>query len=122
MVASRHIRVFVVGYSDSDHAERGELASRLRQELLTLDVDDVRSPDADPVPGAKGTAFEWAELVVTAAGAVGPLVAAIRSWLSRHSGARITVEIDGDRISLGDPTTDERRALLDAWLNRHADE
>lgn len=48
----------VVGQSDSDDVdERVRLADELREELLELDIDDVRRPQADVVAGAKGSAL-----------------------------------------------------------------
>jgi hypothetical protein len=113
------VQLHVVGYADSDPAERADLAWRLQHELRPLDVEDV-GPAAGQLPaGAKGSALEWAQLVVTLAGSLPPLVAALQGWLGRHPGASITAEIDGDRLTLSEPSASERREVIAAWVARH---
>jgi hypothetical protein len=113
------LRVHVVGYADSDQQERAELAWNLQQELQELDVGDVSRPRAERPLGAKGSALEWAQLVVTFAGSLPALVAGLRAWLGRHSRASITLEIDGDRLTLDDPSASERSELIATWIARH---
>ena len=113
------MRVEIGGYADSDAEERAELASRLESELSGLDVEEILHP-ADQAPrGAKGDALQWAQLTVTFAGSLPALIAAIRGFLGRHSGAAVSVEIDGDRLSLGEPTPEDQQALVEAWIARH---
>jgi hypothetical protein len=111
--------VYVAGYPDSDSDERAELAWRLQRELLRLEVEHVSRPSGRPPAGAKGSALEWAQLVVTLGGSLPALIAAVRGWLGRHPGASITLEIDGDRLTLSDPSQSERRELIDTWVQRH---
>jgi hypothetical protein len=111
--------VHVEGYADSDPEEQAELAWRLEQELRGLDAEDISRPDAESPAGAKGSAFEWAQLVVTLAGSLPAMVAMLRSWLGRHPQASITLEIDGDRLTLSDPSASERSELIPAWMMRH---
>jgi protein gp37 len=47
------------------------------------------------------------------------MMALVESWLGRHSGASVTVEIEGDRLTLGGESGEEARPLLEAWLERH---
>jgi hypothetical protein len=118
-VEDQQLKVHVGGYADSDIQERAELAWSLHEELRGLDIEDVwRSPLEAP-RGAKGSAFDWAELVVTLAGSLPPFVAAIRAWLGRHPGAAISLEIDGDRLELSDASVSERRELIETWMQRH---
>ena len=113
------IRVEIAGYADSDAEERAELARRLESELSELDVEEILHPADQAPPGAKGDALQWAQLAVTFAGSLPALIGVIRGFVGRHSGAAVSVEIDGDRLSLGEPTPDERQALVDAWIARH---
>ena len=115
----REIRVDVVGYRDSDSEERARLALGLQQELLRLPVNDVARPTGILPAGARGSALEWAQLVVTLAGSLPPLIATVRGWVGRHSGVSVTLEIDGDRLTLSDASPMERRELVDAWMQRH---
>lgn len=117
--AVTEVRLYVVGYADSDPEERAELAWRLEEELRGLDVNDIRRPSGPPPAGAKGPALEWAQLVISLAGSLPPLMGALRGWLGRHRGASITVEVDGDRLTLSDASESERRELTAAWMARH---
>jgi hypothetical protein len=115
------LRVQVDGYSDSDDEERADLASRLREEMVAQGVEDVAHPDAQAPEGAKGGALEWAQLVVGLAGTVGPMVTALRAWFGRHPRAAVTLEIDGDKLTLDRASAAEQRQLLETFLARHAD-
>lgn len=113
------LRVQVQGLPDSDDEERAELTSRLRDEMLEQGVDDVAHPDARAPDGAKGGALEWAQLVVGLAGSLGPLLSAMRGWLGRHPDAGITLEIDGDKLTLDKASPADRERLVEAFLARH---
>ena len=115
------VRLRVAGFSDSDPEEQAELAWRLQEELSSLDVEDVTRAPTAPRAGAKGAALEWAQLVVTLAGTLPALAAAVRCWAERHPGAEVTLEVDGDRVTLSDASPEERQRLLSAWLRRHGD-
>ena len=82
-------------------------------------VDEVSHPSVPPPPGAKGGAVEWAQLVVTLAGTVPPLIMALQGWLGRHPSAAVTLEIDGDTLTLGEAAPDEQRRLVETFLARH---
>jgi hypothetical protein len=115
------VLVSVVGFPDSDEEERAELASRLRDEMRERGIDDVEHPAAEPPPGSKGGALEWAQLVVTLAGTVPSLAMASQGWLGRHPNAAVTLEIDGDRLTLDEASAGERQRLLETFLARHGD-
>src|SRR3954469_5561002 len=105
------VRLHVGGYPDSDEEERADLASRLRADLQDNDLE-VAHPDAPEPPGAKGGALEWAELVVTVAGSMQGMTAAMQGWLGRHQGATVSLEIDGDRLTLQDASAADQHRLL----------
>jgi hypothetical protein len=111
----------VGGFPDSDPEERAELAWRLQDDLIASDVGSVSRPPVAAPAGAKGGALEWAQLFVTLAGTLPGLVVAVRGWLDRHPHASVTLEIDGDRVTLSDGSSREGRELLAAWLQRHDD-
>jgi hypothetical protein len=113
------LRLHVAGYPDSDAEERADLAARLRLELLDRGVHDVSHPAIRPPPGAKGGALEWAQLVVTLAGTLPPMVMALQGWLARHREASVTLEIDGDKLTLGDAAPEDQRRLIETFLARH---
>lgn len=112
------VRLHVAGLPDSDEEERADLAWALREEIFP-GVEDVSHPSVRPPPGAKGGALEWAQLLVTMAGTLPPLIMAVQGWLGRHRGAAVTVEIDGDTLTLGEASDAEQRRLVEAFLARH---
>jgi hypothetical protein len=119
---ARRLHLAVRGYPDSDDEERAGLARELRSALLSDGAGDVSHPPAATQEGAKGSALEWAQLVVALAGTLPAALAAIRSWLHRHPGAAITLRLGDDEITIAEPSDSERAALLEAWLSRHGPE
>jgi hypothetical protein len=113
------VRVHVDGYPDSDDEERADLAARLRQEMAEQGVEDVAHPEAVAPEGAKGGALEWAQLVVGLAGTIGPMLTALRAWLGRHPRAAVTLEIDGDTLTLAEASPAEQKRLVETFLARH---
>ena len=109
------LRVQVQGLPDSDDEERAELASRLRDEMLEQGVEEVAHPEAH----APGAALEWAQLVVGLAGSLGPLLVALRAWIGRHPDVAVTLEIEGDKITLDKASPADRQRLVEAFLARH---
>lgn len=101
----------------------------LRRELLGLDVDDVRPVAGGPAPeGSRGVeALAAGTLVVTLSQeAVKALVATVADWLRRRRGAGddaagLRVQLGDDVLELRDGTSPEDRALVDAFLARHAE-
>jgi hypothetical protein len=112
---------------DGADAERiDELTRMLRRELDGLDVEAVRSLPAGEAP--KGTrAVDMAVvggLLVTlgqSAHALGPVIAAIRTWLSRSPGPvrTVRVELAGDVLELSHASADEEQRLVDLFVSRH---
>ena len=113
------VRLHIEGYPDSDAEERAELAWRLEEDLRAAEVEDVSRPAADSPEGAKGGALMWAELIVTLAGTIPSFLSAVLGWTQRHPGASITLEIDGDKLTLDKASDEERRQLVEAFLERH---
>jgi hypothetical protein len=116
------VRLHIDGYPDSDSEERAELAWRLEQDLRAADIENVSRPATDAPEGAKGGALAWAELIVTLAGTVPSFLPAFLGWARRHPGASITLEIDGDKLTVDNASESERRRLVEAFLARHGDD
>lgn len=112
------VRLHVSGYPDSDEQERADLTTRLRDDLLAHDLDASRPPAVAP-PGSKGAALEWATLVVNMAGVAPAMVAALQGWLGRHRGAAVSLEIDGDKLTLAHASEADQRRLVETFLARH---
>jgi hypothetical protein len=109
--------------SDADDEEIAEATLQLRRELLDLEVDAVELPAAgEPPPGTRGVELAaLGALLVTVSQSqlLGPVIAAVRSWLAGGPQRSIKLELDGDAIELTGVSSNEQRRLVDEWLRRH---
>jgi hypothetical protein len=111
--------------ADADAAELQDAASQLRRELLELDVDDVKAPEAGEAPvGTRGAAAAEIGTLLVAVGhaAIGPVVAAIQSWVARRASRKVKLTIDGDSIEVSNVSPEDQRELIQSFLARHAPE
>jgi hypothetical protein len=109
---------------DTDPADRERLGRQLRNELRSLDVDEVATVEGGPLPaGAKGVATDLTEWLVTLSGGGGvfvTVIGTIRAWVGSRAGAhKVTVTIDGDTLELSSATAAERAELVDTFVRRH---
>jgi hypothetical protein len=108
---------------DTDAEEVAEATLRLRRELLDLDVEAVELARAgEPPPGTRAVELaELGALLVTVAQSqlLGPVLAAVRSWLAGSPQRSIKLELDGDVLELSGVSSAEQRRLTDEWLRRH---
>jgi hypothetical protein len=106
-------------------ADDAELEGRtldLREELLELDVEQVRSPPAGPAPdGARAAdAALLGTLVVTLGQeAIGAVVRAVAGWLSRGGSRSVRLQLGDDSIELSDVSAADQRQMLETFLARH---
>ena len=110
---------------DADDAELEERTIELRQELLALDVQDVRRPPGGPAPeGARagGETALLATLLVTAGQqAITLVVGTVAQWLSRGKDRTARLKIGDDSIELTDVSAADQRRMLEAFLARHVE-
>jgi hypothetical protein len=115
------IHVAVGGGADAE--EVAEATAQLRRELLDLDVEAVALPQGgEPPPGARAVdVAALGALLVTVAQSqlLGPVVAAVRSWLAGSQRRSIKLELGGDVLELTGVSSSEQRRLTDEWLRRH---
>jgi hypothetical protein len=108
---------------DADAEEVAEATLQLRRELLDLDVEAVELARAgEPPPGTRAVELAaLGALVVTVAQTplLGPVVAAVRSWLAGAQQRSIKLELDGDVLELSGLSSKEQQRLVDEWLRRH---
>lgn len=109
--------------ADADAEEVADATLQLRRELLDLDVEAVELPAAgEPPPGTRAVELAaLGALVVTVAQSplLGPVVAAVRSWLAGAPQRSIKLELDGDTLELTGLSSKEQQRLVDEWLRRH---
>ncbi len=109
---------------ETDPEDRERLARQLRNELRTLDVDDVATVEGAPPPdGAKGVGASLTELLVTMSAGGGvfvTVIATIKDWLARRApGHKVVLTIDGDTLELSSATPVERAELIETFVRRH---
>jgi hypothetical protein len=113
---------------DGADAERVETLTRhLRHELDQLDVERVCTLTTGQAPEGS-RAFEVAAVggLLVALGdstqALGKIVAAIRSWLTRTPGPVRTVrlELAGDVLELSQASAAEQDRLVELFVSRHS--
>lgn len=113
---ARWVRVHVTAEPDAEETRAADLTWDLSEELLQLDVDSVDRIEGKRMSGAKGTFFEWAELAVTVSGGLPSLVAYLRGWVGRHDQCELTLELDGDRLTLKNASAETQTRLIQEWL------
>ncbi len=108
---------------DAEPEDLGELTSRLRRELLELEIDSVERVRGGSAPaGAKGDPVTLASLIVTLAPVVVPaMITALQSWLNRHDRTSVTLERNGAKITLTGNPSKEQQQIVNAWMNRQAE-
>jgi hypothetical protein len=102
-----------------------EYAGLLAEQLGELDVDEVRgATGGEAPPGSKGLELHvlGALLVKLARSTeiLGQIVDTLREWVGRIGAKCVRLEIDGDVLEITGASSDERRALIEAWVQRHA--
>jgi hypothetical protein len=108
---------------DADAEEVAEATLQLRRELLDLDVEAVELPRAgEAPPGTRAVELAALGALVVTVGQsplLGPVVAAVRSWLAGSPQRSIKLELNGDALELTGMSSKEQRQLADEWLRRH---
>jgi hypothetical protein len=107
---------------DAEAAEIEEAASQLRDELLELDVEAVRVPAGEPAPpGSRGIDAGALGTLLVAGGrvAIGPIVQAVQSWVTRRATRSVKLTIENDSIELTNVSPEDQRRLIESFLARH---
>jgi hypothetical protein len=108
---------------DTDDQYAEELALQLRRELLELDVDSVEPLTTDAPEGARSGLGAVAGMLVATlnTGNLTAVLGLVMKWLKRSPAKRsVRVELDGDVIVLDNADQDTTKALVDAFVARHA--
>jgi hypothetical protein len=115
--------IYVAVGPDADADEVAEATLQLRRELLDLDIEAVELPRAgEAPPGTRAVELAALGALVVTVGQpplLGPVVAAIRSWLASAPQRSIKLELEGDVLELTGLSSKEQRRLVDEWLRRH---
>lgn len=121
---TRELAINVEAAADADAEELAQLTTRLREELLDLDVEAVYPVGGGEVPdSSKG-------IDLLAAGALvvrfmlrqeilQSVIDGVRSWLGRQHARSIKLTLDGDSLELSRASTAEQDRLVELWVMRH---
>jgi hypothetical protein len=118
------LRVELDDGTDAAPEEREEATRALREELLELDVDAVERPTTPAPDGSRAVeAVLLGTLLVTLSkSAVAAVTTTIGRWVARAGVRTVTLELDGDRIELGNASAADQTRLLEAFIARHGGE
>jgi hypothetical protein len=121
---SAELSVELQAAPDTDAEEVAQLASRLRAELLDLDVDAVRQPTRGEAPqDAKGAgllaAGELLVGLVASPEVLASIIDTVRSWLERNRARGVKLTLDGDALEVSGVSSADQRWLINLWISRH---
>lgn len=123
MSAAQAISLQIQIDAEVESDELAQLRAWLREELLELDVDAVEGLADQAAPeGAKGVASESAGTLIVTLSNSAVLVAlagALRSWLGRGSGRKVTVRLGNDMIEVSGASPEDQQKLIASWLDQH---
>ncbi|HWI00284.1 MAG TPA: hypothetical protein VNT27_08125 [Propionibacteriaceae bacterium] len=104
-----------------DEDELLKLTSRLRDELLDLDVAGVDPVSEETAPEqAKGLATLAGWLVVQFGSISGlrTVVGVIRDWAARTN-RQVEITVDGEVLKASGISAAQQEKIIDVWLSRH---
>ena len=108
--------------SGSDAADAEELNQQLQQDLRKLEDADFELARAGETPeGTKSglAPIDWTMLFVTLAASGGVLTTFINLIQSKLTKDRsVTLEIDGDKLTVTGISSDDQKRLIDDWMKR----
>ncbi len=106
---------------DADEEEEAQLTQHLRNSLLELDVDAV-----DPIHSTAAPARTKAVEAITLAGlavtlapiALKEVMKCIETWLARHDQASISIETNGQKITITGTPSKEQQRIVEELIDR----
>jgi len=111
--------LLLLNAEEHDEEQLADLTRLLQAELRQLDVNQVERIDSRDVPeGAKvGAAAVVGALAVKLGPAlVGPVIRAVRSWLSRGRDRSAVLVWKGNKIKVTGVSSEEQERLIEAWM------
>lgn len=109
-------------YSE-ETADVEQLNRQLQKELRGLEKVKLQMVQTEkPFEGEKSglESIDWTTLIVTLAASGGVLTTVINAIQSRLTRERsVTLEIDGDKLTVTGISSEYQQPLIDDWLERH---
>jgi hypothetical protein len=116
------MEISVDSTANSDPAYLAQLTSDLEETLRASGVESVERSRARAPEGAKGTGLEIAAIVIALPEAVSSTRSAmeqVRRWVRRFPGAKVSLEMEGNQLVLGEAAPEDERRQAEAFLSRH---
>ncbi|RLC74604.1 MAG: hypothetical protein DRI81_13505 [Chloroflexi bacterium] len=118
------LKLFLNPTAQTDAEELERLTRQLRQDILDLEVEDVRPLEAAAAQAGAKSGFPvalGALLITTLASSnvLPPLIDLLKSVLEHHSLSSVMLEIDGDKIEVKGNPSRKQQELIKAWMSRH---
>jgi hypothetical protein len=122
MAALYGLALHIEAVPEDDDDELFKLTSRLRDELLELEVSGVAPVTEATAPDdAKGlaTLTGWLLVHFGSVSALHGIFAAIRDW-SAGAKREVEVTLDGDVLKVSRISAAQQEKIIDVWLARHS--
>jgi hypothetical protein len=119
------LTVVVDGGGDTDQQDIARLTDRLRSQLLQLEVRDVAPIRSGEIPthAKAGDVTLIGALAISMAPTVLPAaVDLIGSWFQHAPVRSVEVTIGEDSLKLTGASKEDQRRLMEAFLDRHAEQ
>ena len=114
--------VLRVNDTEADDQQLDELARRLRDELMALDLPVAGVAAGEAPPSAKSVevaAVGALALTLLQSPVLAAIIHAVSSWLGQRRQRTVRLELGGDVLELSGQPSSEQRQAIDAWLRRH---
>lgn len=123
-MSAETVQVKLVVEAGEDSQERDEITTRLRRDLLQLNVDSVeRLSEGEAPAGTRAVDIAAIGTLLVNIGqgvaALTPLVTAVRSWLAARGSGTVKMQIGADTIEVSGNLSDHQKTLVDAWIKAH---
>lgn len=95
---------------------RDQITASIENEMDVEFIENVGKENT------KGSPLDWNTIIIGLAASGGVLTTLI-GLLQAHIGKlkQITVEIDGDKLTLTNPTSEQQELIIQNWIRRHSD-
>jgi len=117
------LKIQVEKSPDEEDEMLGKITGQLRHELLELDIEKVEPNRTGKLPeGARGDPFTLGTLILTLAASGGifsKLIDTLQLWLQNRGSRQLSLEIDGDKLTINGNPTKSQQQLIDLFINRH---
>jgi hypothetical protein len=108
----------------ADGQELDELTTRLRRQLLELDVRSVDRPRAGEAPpgtrAAELVALGGLLITLATPEVLKAVVGLVQSWVATRQGRSVELRIGEDTLTVTGVSSDEQRRLVELFVARHA--